>query len=72
MNNRMDHIGTHMNTQLADGPNAKPVAQDSKRNDRRDEQSTIAEFPQEEVPGQKAGDEENQRGMDPAAFRGHL
>ena len=65
----MDYIGTDVDAELADNENANSVSNDCERNDKKDQERFWPQIPQKQIPCNEAGDEQDQAGVDSAAFR---
>jgi hypothetical protein len=72
MNVRVDHVGTDVNAELADSPDAKSVTQQSQRDDRQGQAGAPPRALQEKIASYQAGDEKDKRRVDPAALRRYV
>ena len=72
VNGGINKAGVHMHTELADGNDAKRIAKNAKRYDSQGKQGALPRRAKEELAGDEAGDEEDERGTDAAAFGSHL
>jgi hypothetical protein len=72
VNGGINKAGVHMHTEFADGNDAKRIAKNAKRYDSQGKQGAFPRRAKEELAGDEAGDEEDERGTDAAAFGSHL
>ena len=61
VNGGINKAGVHMHTELADGNDAKRIAKNAKRYDSQGKQGALPRRAKEELAGDEAGDEEDER-----------
>src|SRR5262245_33539471 len=72
MNWACDHMRAKMNAEQANHHDPKTIAQNSKRNDKSDEDKSTPPTLEEEMRRHQARDEKDETGSDAAAFLSHL
>jgi len=68
----VDHLRPIVRTEPANHRNAEAVADDSERDNKRDENRASPAAPQEEVGGEQAGDEQDPAGPNSTALRSYF